>query len=104
MKQINIENVSVEIAASSGTAAEDVYRCLLTLYGSRAGTQGLDRDFGLDVACLSQPIEAAAALFTAEITRKTAMYEPRAQVVRVDYEEADNGCGELKPKVVVELV
>lgn len=104
MNRINVEDIGVEIEPSSDTEAEDIYRCLLTLYGSRTGTQALDRDFGLDIDCVSQPIESAQALFTAEVTRKTAMYEPRAQVVRVDYEESNARQGELKPKVVVEIV
>lgn len=101
---INIEDIGVEILPSSSTLEEDVYRCLLTLYGSRAGEQALDRDFGLDIDCLSQPTEAAEALFTSEIARKTARYEPRVRVVRVDYQNPDGNKGEMKPKVVVELV
>lgn len=104
MNYINVEDMAVEIEPSSSTETEDVYRCLRTLYGSRTGEQALDRDFGLDIDCISQPVESAQALFTAEVTRKTSMYEPRAQVVRVDYEESDTRQGELKPKVVVEIV
>ena len=39
----------------------------------------------------------------AEFVAKTAKYEPRAQVARVEWDQdAENG--ELKPKVVVQIV
>lgn len=54
--------------------------------------------------CLSLPAEAAEALLTAEITRKTARYEQHAQVQQVDYSEQDGKKGYIRPKVVVKIV
>ena len=98
------ENPVIEISASSRTDAEDVLRCLYTLYGSHPGEQALDRDFGIDTECLSLPIEAAKSLITQEFVEKTARYEPRAAVLRVDWTESEQDQGILIPKVVLELV
>mgnify|MGYP001433962733 CR=1 FL=1 len=71
----------VEIEPSGKTEELDIYNCLLTLYGSKEGEQALDREFGLNMECLSLPAEAAQAMLTAEIIRKTKKYEPRAEVL-----------------------
>lgn len=97
-------DISVEIDPSSDTEEKDVYRCLMTLYGSKEGEQALDRNFGLNTDCISYPAEAAQALLTAEIVKKTKAYEPRAQVLRVEYDTEKSVDGFIKPKVVVKIV
>jgi len=101
---IETEGTVIELAAKSQTHAEDVRRCLAVLYASNTGEQALDRDFGIDADCLNKPLETAKALLTAEIIRKTAKYEPRARVLRVEWQQSDANQGILRPKVVVELV
>lgn len=81
-----------------------IYNCLLTLYGSKEGEQALDREFGLNMECLSLPAEAAQAMLTAEIIRKTKKYEPRAEVLEVEYETSHSQQGRIRPKVVVQIV
>ena len=93
----------IELRDQSGSEAEDVLRCLRVLYGTRAGEQVLDREFGLDGAFLSRPLAAAQALYTAEVVKKTRRYEPRARVVRVNW-TADAPGGAMQPRVLVELV
>lgn len=96
--------VEIEIEPSSSSEEENIYKCLLALYGSKEGEQALDRNFGLNVDCLSLPTEAAEAKLTAEIIRKTKKYEPRAQVTEVKYNTSDSEQGLIKPKVVVQIV
>lgn len=79
-----------------------VRKNLELLYATRAGEQGLDRDFGLDMDGLDLPSPRAKALLAAEYVRKTQKYEPRAKVVRVEWPETEDG--RLKAKVVVKLV
>jgi len=43
-------------------------------------------------------------LMAAEFVAKTARYEPRARVLRVDWNESNLAEGILIPKVVVEIV
>lgn len=73
-------------------------------YGSKEGEQALDREFGLNMECLSLPAEAAQAMLTAEIIRKTKKYEPRAEVLEVEYETSHSQQGRIRPKVVVQIV
>lgn len=54
--------------------------------------------------CLSLPAEAAQAMLTAEIIRKTKKYEPRAEVLEVEYETSHSQQGRIRPKVVVQIV
>ena len=53
---------------------------------------------------LDKPLAVAKGLYVAEVTDKTATFEPRARVVRVDWVESDALHGVVTPKVVYELV
>ena len=89
--------------ADESTAAE-VLRNLQVLYGTVAGEQALDREFGIDGSIIDGPQENAQALLVAEYVRKTERYEPRAKVARVEW-TADNAAqGKMIPKVVKDLV
>ena len=98
METMTLGGFDVEIEPSGKTEELDIYNCLLTLYGSKEGEQALDREF------LSLPAEAAQAMLTAEIIRKTKKYEPRAEVLEVEYETSHSQQGRIRPKVVVQIV
>ncbi|MFR8333698.1 MAG: hypothetical protein ACLU9S_16135 [Oscillospiraceae bacterium] len=49
------------------------------LYGTVAGEQALDREFGIDGSIIDYPQENAQVLLVAEYVRKTERYEPRAR-------------------------
>lgn len=104
METMTLDGFDVEIEPSGKTEELDIYNCLLTLYGSKEGEQALDREFGLNMECLSLPAEAAQAMLTAEIIRKTKKYEPRAEVLEVEYETSHSQQGRIRPKVVVQIV
>ena len=104
METMTLGEFDVEIMPSGSTEELDIYNCLLTLYGSREGEQALDREFGLNMECLSLPSEAAQATLTAEIIRKTKKYEPRAEVLEVEYETSHSQQGRIRTKVVVQIV
>lgn len=95
-----------EIQIQTGTASEELQREILCnlriLYATQAGELALDRDYGIDGGCIGYPMERAKALLTAELVRKTARYEPRGRVSRVEWAAGDDGM--LIPKVVIELV
>lgn len=88
----------------SGPLANEVQECLSLLYATKAGEQPMDREFGLKLDFLNLPLPAARAQLSAQIVQKTARYESRARVVRVDWEESEQTEGALRPKVVIELV
>lgn len=99
-------NAVVEILPGSvnDSAAAEVYRNLQVLYGTRAGEQALDREFGIDANIIDCPQENAQVLLVAEYVRKTERYEPRARVVRVEWTAGKSQDGNMTPKVVIELV
>ena len=104
LNNLLLGDIEVEVEPSDGDQDRDVYNRLITLYGSRVGEQTLDREFGLNMDCLSLPAEAAEAKLTAEIIRKTKKYEPRAQVLEVSYETSRSQQGNIRPKVVINIV
>ncbi len=64
----------------------DIKRCLSMLYSTRAGSQPLDRNFGIDYSCLDKPLPVAQNLFTLEVVDKTREYETRAKVDNVTFD------------------
>lgn len=95
---------SITFSAAPGkTIPEDVRRCLSMLYATREGEQALDRAFGISWDAVDAPPYVARALLTQEIIAKTRRYEPRAQILRVDYDEPDLS-GTLAARVTLEVV
>lgn len=104
---IDISSTMLELSNDRATQeeAQDVARCLRTLYCTPVGSLEGDRLLGIDPSVsLDKPIAVAKGLYVAEITEKTAAFEPRARVVRVDWVEDDALHGAVTPKVVYELV
>ena len=103
---LNTENAVIEILPGKvdDSTAREVYRNLQVLYGTVAGEQALDREFGIDGSIIDYPQENAQVLLVAEYVRKTERYEPRAKVARVEWTADKAADGMMIPKVVVELV
>lgn len=101
-----MEETTIEIEAGSidDTLAEEIYRNLQVLYGTHMGEQALDREFGIDANITDYPQMSAQALLAAEIVSKTQQYEPRAQVVRVEWTASKRVEGNMVPKVVIKIV
>lgn len=63
----------------------------------------LDREFGVSAAAIDDPISAAQAKLTAEISAAVRKYEPRARVKKIIY----NGNvvdGQLNATVTIDIV
>lgn len=73
----------------SSPETEDIRRCLFALYQTVAGTQPLDREFGLNIDFLDYPSPIAKNMYALEVIAKTETYEPRAAVLSVTYQESD---------------
>lgn len=104
---LNTENAMIEIlpGKAGDSKAEEIYRNLQVLYGTVAGEQALDRDFGIDADIIDTGQESVRALLVAEYVRKTERYEPRAKVARVEWVQGESAAdGNMTPKVVIELV
>ena len=85
----------------SGPEIEQIETNLRNLYATKAGTQPMDREFGLDINFVGDPLPVAKSKFTLEVVRKTATYEPRVKVAEVTYEE-DGENGVLIPSIHLE--
>ena len=90
------------INLNPATVYEEVIQNLWFLYSSVEYDIPLDRELGINAAYIDKPLETAKALITADLYDKTEKYEPRAEIVSIDF-SADCEKGLLRPIVEVEL-
>lgn len=81
------------------TEMEEMQRNLALLYGTRAGTCPGDRNFGLEQDFESCPTNVAQNLFALEVIEKTEIYEDKAEVLNIEYTQAEDG--NLTPKIII---
>ena len=62
----------------------------------------MDRDFGLEVKALDEPVSQVKALYTSEIVQAVRKYEPRARIKRVDFDGSIDG--KVYPKILVKIL
>lgn len=91
-----------QINIAPGTVYEEVIQNLWFLYSTIEYDVPLDRALGLNATYIDKPIETAKALATTDIYDKTEEYEPRAEIVSIDF-SVDYERGILKPIVEVEV-
>lgn len=89
------------LADYTGSEIEQIEVNLKNLYATKEGTQPLDREFGLNIDFVGDPLPVAKNKFAVEVVRKTAIYEPRVKVTEVTYEE-DSTNGRLIPSIHLE--
>ena len=80
--------------------AEEVIQNVRTILTTRRGSVPLDRDFGIDTLIVDQPVNRIHAILTTEIIETVERYEPRAEVVSVDF-TGDGEDGIIVPRVKV---
>lgn len=88
---ISIQEAVIRISEIEESEAEDIRKCLTTLYSVREGEQPLDRDFGLKQEFLDQPVPIAKNMLALEVIEKTQRYEKRVKVDKVDYAASEEG-------------
>lgn len=104
MTDITETEILIDAGEADEATAQEVYRNLRVLYGTRVGEQALDRDFGINQVSADAPSPEAEAELTAEYVRKTQRYEPRARVTHVDWTNGKRENGNVHPRLEVELV
>ncbi|MFR4350583.1 MAG: hypothetical protein ACLT3H_02820 [Roseburia sp.] len=95
--EFDTENVKFQ-SNYSGSEIEQIKTGLRVLYATKAGSQPMDREFGLNIDFIGTPLPVAKNKFTLEVVRKTAMYEPRVSVKEVTFSE-DQERGMLVPEI-----
>lgn len=77
----------------------DIKLCLENLYSTRAGSQPMDRSFGIDYdIVVGLPLPVAQNQLALEIISKTEKYEPRVVVESVD-SIIDVATGQIIPTI-----
>ncbi len=76
----------------------DIKLCLETLLSVRAGSQPLDRNFGINIdGVAGYPLDVAKNMLALEIIEKVRIYEPRVEVDNVEFDA--NTDGQLVPRI-----
>ena len=84
------------------TGLDEIIQNINVIMTTPAGTVPFDRDFGIDWSLLDLPIREAKAKLTVEYIEKIQKYEYRVKVQSVSF--TTDKAGQLKPKVVIEIV
>jgi phage baseplate assembly protein W len=83
------------------TLEEEVMRNLHILLSTPKFSVPLDRAFGLPWQAVDKPMPVAEAILVAEIMDAVEQYEPRAEIISVEFER--DGGGKLTPRIEVEI-
>ncbi|KEQ22301.1 GPW/gp25 family protein [Paenibacillus tyrfis] len=84
------------------TGLQAIIQNVRTILTTVQGTVPLDRGFGIDIVDIDTPIEVARALLSGRIIDAVRKYEPRVEVVSVNF-LAEEGEGRLLPVVKIRL-
>ena len=87
------------------TGASEVLQNVRTILATPVFSVPLDRAFGVDCALLDNPMPMAQAKLSAQIFAAIRAYEPRVEVIQVDYVQSTTDAldGRLVPRVQVEV-
>jgi phage baseplate assembly protein W len=100
--ELDILGISGTVDFAPASEAAEIVQNVRTILTTIEGTAPLDRELGVDASLLDAPLPVAQARLSARIVRAVERFEPRAEVVGVDY-EGDGADGRLVPKVRVRL-
>ena len=94
-----------EVVVAPASRAEEIAQNVRMILTTPKGTVPLDRDFGLSFTVLDQPLPRAMALLAGEIVEQVARYEPRAEVIEVDWQplQPQAADGRLVPRVRMKI-
>lgn len=81
---------------------EEIIQNIRTILTTRKGSVPLDREFGIDVGIIDQPVTRARAVLTANIINAVERYEPRVSVTEVTF-SGDGMEGEIYPVIKVAI-
>lgn len=84
MAGINNVDFSLDFDGT-GPGTGNIASCLALLYGTKAGTMPMDRDFGLEAGFIGKPLPVAMNGLALEIAQKTEKYEKRVEVAEVTF-------------------
>lgn len=99
---VEIKALPMPINFAPATVREEVIQNVATILATMRYSVPFARELGLNPDYLSDPVPAARARATADVTRAIRRYEPRCRIESVDFDE-DPVEGILIPKVRVSI-
>lgn len=95
----NLQLISTNLGAAGNAEILQNVRNILT---TPLGTVPFDRNFGIDISLIDEPLEIAKGKLIVEYISKVRKYEPRASIQEVQYEtNLENG--KIIPRVVIQF-
>lgn len=92
------------ITLNESDTVRSVLQNIEIILATKQLTVPLYREFGLEMRFVDKPLPVAKALMIAEIKEALARWEPRAELVSVDFQIDADAPGRLIPSVEVEIV
>lgn len=92
------------ITLNESDTVRSVLQNIKVILATKQLTVPLYREFGLEMRFVDKPLPVAKALMIAEIKEALARWEPRAELVSVDFQIDADVQGRLIPFVEVEIV
>jgi hypothetical protein len=88
-----------------GSVVEEICQNIRTILATPKGSVPLDREFGVDMEGLDMPEPIAQMMFRMNVIDAVERFEPRARVLKVEYQPTtvDAMDGKLLPVVTVEI-
>lgn len=82
------------------TGSEEIVQNVRTIVSTALGSVPIERGFGIDYSVLDEPIPIAKAKMSALIVTAIRLYEPRAEVAKVEFQD-DHNNGKLVPIITI---
>ncbi len=102
MNELSLWLVPKSITFAPRNTAEEVLQNVLTICTTMKYSCPLDRDLGLEAEFLDDATNSARAKIASEIVSAVRKFEPRAKVLRVDFEYNPEH-SRVVPKILVGL-
>ena len=95
---------TVPLVLCPTSTVEEVLQNVRVIISTIRGEVPLDRSFGLEGKFLDKPIPAAQSILIAEVLEALEAYEPRANVLSINFDVDEAAIGKLIPYVEVEVI
>lgn len=94
-----------EVDFAPETEVAEILQNVRTVIATMVGTVPLARDLAITWEHLDKPLPLAKVLQQEAFIDAVEEYEPRARIVRIDYEESEQDAmqGRLNPRVIVAI-
>ncbi len=100
IRPADLRNISID----EQDTVKSVIQNIAVLLSTRKGTVPMYREFGLDWRALDKPMPRALQLLRVDIKEAIEEFEPRAQVLSIEFEADASNPGMLISSVEVEIL